>query len=358
MQIVQWSTDKGFVDIPNGPEAAFAIYDHVYVVSRYGNQNYMFRSKLDEEKNPTTWTSEMIDGSIPVVGGNFIAHPNRLYIVGGMIDNTPTNSVYYAQVKSNRTLGAWKRSRNLSLITSNASVVYWEGSVYLFGGKDYSGVATNRIVRIDFNDIGTIQKVVTLPEVLPINLYNSTPLVYKNNVFLFGGNTGSFPTTNIIRVLKDQMNNGQLIIRYLNPLPIALEKPAVGQLGDKIFVIGGKTIKSEGGIEPSKNTYISYFNTKGSLQFWATDLQLPYDLDELSLVGNKSAFYILGGLINNHADRLIVTPRFYGDTNDHIANIDNTIKTKLTKQIRFLNVSIVFLISVLVILTVVFNFYF
>ena len=96
----------------------------------------------------------------------------------------------------------------------------------------------------------------------------------------------------------------------------------------------------------------------GNLQFWATDLQLPYDLDELCLVNNQSAFYIVGGLINNHLDRLIITPRFYGEATDSLTTIDGAIKSKLTKQIRFLNISIIFLISILVILTVVFNFYF
>lgn len=356
MQIVQWSTERGFIDIPHGPETAFSKYDYVYILSRYNNQNHIFKSKLDSERNPTKWINDKLDDSIPIVGGNFVPLSSRVYIIGGTIDDTTTNAMYFAPFKADRTLGAWKRSRNLPIFISNSAAVNWNGTIYLFGGKDANGVATNSIVAIELNENDTIKNITTLKTKLPVNLFNATPIIYKNNVFLFGGSSGAFPTASILRIIKDD-RTGDLLIKYLNPLPIALEKPAVGQLGDKVFVIGGQTISSAGTVVTSKNTYISFFNTSGNLQFWSNDLQLPYDVDELSLVNNQVAFYIIGGLINNMTDRLIITPRFYGENNETLNEIDTNVRTRLSKQIRFLNISIIGLIFILVFVTIIFNMY-
>lgn len=353
MQIVQWSIDNGFIDIQHGPEIALSIYDYLYLFSSFSGENRLFISKLDPEKNATSWTTVVIDKDIPIIGASFIYNQSRLYIFGGTIDGSPTNSVYYAPIKTNRMLGTIKRAKNLPFYISNANIVKWNDKVYLFGGKYQDGDATSHIHEIIFNENGILKSINKLEETLPVPLFNSTSLIYKNNIFLFGGNTGSFPSSNIVRIINDPITN-KLIIKTLNTLPIPLEKPCIGQLGDKIYVVGGKTLNSDGKSKISRDTYISLFSPNGNLPRWTKDLPLPYEITNMSIVSNKSSFYIVGGLINNLNDRIIIHPRFY-DVNEKDDTLDSVIKSKLVKQVRFLNVSISLLIIMIVSFIVFFS---
>jgi hypothetical protein len=347
MQIVEWSLDNSFIDIIYGPEIALKIYDYLYVFSHHSGENKIFISKLDQEHNVTTWTTVDISSDIPIVGATFFYNQQRLYIIGGTIDGKPTNSVYYASIKTNRTLGSIKRSRNLSFCISHATIAECDGSIYLFGGMDENKQAVADIHEIKFTDSGILKSIDERNERLPVPLYNSTSLVYKNNIYLFGGNTGHFPSANIVRITYDHISN-KLIINSNSSLPIALEKPSIGQLGDKVYVIGGKKLDKDNHYKVSIDTYISMFTNTGNLPRWSKDLSLPYEIANACVVENKSSFYIIGGLVNNLKHRIVIHPRFYDDVKDIDDNLDSTIKKKLVNQVRFLNIAISLLVLVII----------
>ncbi len=360
MRITQWSSDNIFIELPKGPLAAVTIYNSVYIFSSATGLNETHIATLDDNLNVQNWKVVKENAPIPYEKSIFVSTPDRVYLLGGVIDDKPLNTVYYLPILTNKTLGKWKKSKDLPFAISCSSAVYFDintgdrrsptksKAIYLFGGLDANNKPLDKIYKLELNERSIITKISELDLKLPEPVYNCRAILNKNYIYLFGGNNGTNPTNRIIKISLDEENP---FVKEIRPMPLALEKPAVAILGDKLYIIGGKTI---GGCNSTK-TFVSFFNSNGDLPKWADDLPLPYTLDDMAVLYSKTSFYIIGGLLKNN-QRLILNPKFSSDKESEFEFIDDNTKNLLNSQVKHLNILIIILILLILTIFLVFQF--
>jgi hypothetical protein len=114
-----------------------------------------------------------------------------LYALGG-VDSTgaTVNSVYYAKVGLDGSVGTWQTTTALPTAVHSASAVLFRGYVYLVGGADSSNVPTTAAYRAPVNVDGTLgswQAVASLPAATAFaSLLNFGPYLY-----VIGGDGGT-----------------------------------------------------------------------------------------------------------------------------------------------------------------------
>jgi hypothetical protein len=178
--------------------------DHLYVLAGTGagnSTNFVYRTPIDANGDLGAWQT---DGVLPVglSGHQVFLTSTRMYILGGSINGgtTAVNTVYFAQINSNGSLGAWTAAPELPINVQHTRLAVTKGRVYLLGGHTGSVTLSNLIyATIDTNGILGAW----IPtSVMPISIAMGQVLVTTKFVYYLGGtvnNDLSGVSTNIFR---------------------------------------------------------------------------------------------------------------------------------------------------------------
>ncbi len=121
----------------------------------------------------------------PVVVGNYI------YVVGGSDASTVDNTVYYAELNPNGSVGAWQTSPNtLTAAVGEGSTVAANGYIYELGGENTSFAAVNTVYYTQVNANGSIGTWQTSTHALPAVSSNGMAVAANGYLYYLGGNTG------------------------------------------------------------------------------------------------------------------------------------------------------------------------
>jgi hypothetical protein len=121
------------------------------------------------------------------VGDQCLVTHSRVYVFGGT-DGTMTQSpTFYAPINMDGTLGAWVVDKSLPRVAVGSQVVNILNRVYLISGKNNSS-PTNLIHWAPIHSDGTIGEW-SSAGAIPAPLYASTAAVTRNRIYMFGGIT-------------------------------------------------------------------------------------------------------------------------------------------------------------------------
>ncbi len=199
-----------------------------------------------------------------------------LYAIGGVDSaGAATNTVYYARVALDGTVGAWQTSTPLPNAVRAASAVVFRGFIYLGGGAEASNMPTRNAWRAAVNADGTIgqwQSMTGLPNAAAFHaLTNFGPYLYAT-----GGDVGAVSTT------QSTTSGGELSATYLARVNLRTGDLAAGAWSPLSSmskarskhntVLGGGYLFTTSGVYAgnpgsSENTY-SQINADGTVSSW------------------------------------------------------------------------------------------
>lgn len=253
------------------------------------NGNTVYYAQQNSNGSVGTWTtsSSTLPGSGNADTGT-LAYNGYLYVFGGNYKD----KVYYAALNaSDGSIGAWTTSPNsLPAARSQASVVSANGRAYVIGGLDNSQQVVNTVYYATLNNDGSVGSWTTSSNSLSFSAVGSASL-YGDYVYFVGpANQLASTMSNIqrARIMPDGSTSAWM---STNSLPNARGSSFVVTSGDYIYVIGGY----EGG-SPIATTYYAPINKDGSVGTWSTaGNTLPTALAAGAGVMSKGYIYYIGG---------------------------------------------------------------
>jgi len=110
-----------------------------------------------------------------------------IYSIGGKIGNNNTDEIWYSEIQSGNSIGEWKKSTIiLPLSLSAHKCCTTNGYIYCTGGYDNSKSKSN-IWLTQSSDNGEIEEWKSLQEGLPISLFGHQCIALNGYIYLIGG---------------------------------------------------------------------------------------------------------------------------------------------------------------------------
>ncbi len=265
---------------------------YVFVIGGAAETNVattsVYRSRVAQSGDVDTWSTSMTQLPVarayhaPVAATAFTAPIDTtataayLYAIGG-IDSAAaaTNTVYYARVALDGSVGTWQTTTPLPNAVRSASAVVFRGFIYLGGGAEASNMPTKNAWRAAVNADGTIgpwQLITGLPNAAAFHaLTNFGPYLYAT-----GGDAGAVSTT------QSTTSGSELSATYLARVNLRTGDLAAGgwsQLSSMNkgrskhnTVLGGGYLFTTSGVYAgnpgsSENTY-TQINADGTVSSW------------------------------------------------------------------------------------------
>ncbi len=262
-----------------------------------------------------------------------VTYNGYVYVMGGMNNsgNSSFNTVYYAPLNSNGSVGSWTTSTNtLPQALGGATSVTYNGYVYVMGGDNGSYTGQNTVYYAPLNSNGSVGSWTTSTSTLPQGLYGATSVIYNGYVYVMGGdnNNGSYLNTAYYAPLNTNGSVGSWTISS-NTLPQALSGATSVTYNGYVYVMGGY-------YNGNLNTvYYAPLNSNGSVGSWTTSTStLPQGLNEATSVTYNGYVYVMGGWSDGVYYTLLPGPTTIGqgsvNTNGVLVATNNTYLQALT----------------------------
>jgi N-acetylneuraminic acid mutarotase len=199
-----------------------------------------------------------LDANVPTssrTGAAALAFNGTLYLFGGFIATTAQLTVATTTIKDDGTLAAWSTSTSMGTAVGNFGFAYYNGYVYVIGGRTGTGstqTATVQIGTLKLN--GTItwaSKTTTATGALATAAGYHPAAAYGGYIFYAGGTGGSATDTHI-QVNTINLTTGALTGAWQQQTAVlgtALNKESLIAYNNYLYVIGGN------------NNSTTYYNT-------------------------------------------------------------------------------------------------
>ncbi len=227
--------------------------------------------------------SNTASGSISAtLGSGTTAYNSYLYKVGGTDATAPTNDVYYAPINSNGTIGAWSSTTSLPTNRTYPATHAYNGILYTYGGYTSGTSALNTVIYAKINSNGTLGSWNSASNSMGTAVCRFGSSIAGGYLYAAGGATGTVSTdcgnssstmTNTLQyapILAD----GDVGAWTTSPNTFTNARKDVG-----LAISNGFIYLSSGttdGITTYQDTQIAKISSDGSIGAWRTsDKQIP-----------------------------------------------------------------------------------
>ena len=188
-----------------------------------------------------------------------------LYVVGGVGDPA---GVQYAPINADGTLGTWAATSALNTGRFYCTTAVNNGYLYVFGGANVSSTTLDTVEFAKINANGTLGAW-AYTTVLPSPRLTQGTTVYGNRVYLGGGANSGY----LNEVIEAPFNADGTLGAWVQttPVPTAEEEPSMAALNGVAYYISGYP---PGG-PAVRNVLAATINPDGTLGSWAQTAQLP-----------------------------------------------------------------------------------
>lgn len=157
-----------------------------------GYLNTIYYAAINSDGSLGTWTSA---GTLPATLGEGCAFTtkSRVYIVSASINGGFSSSTYYAPINSDGSLGSWATGTGLPAAVNSGTAIVLKNKVFLIGLVNTSGYAqaTTYTASIDTDGVvGNWSSGTSLNTAVSVG----TVAVTKSRIYFLGGSTGSSGT--------------------------------------------------------------------------------------------------------------------------------------------------------------------
>ena len=217
------------------------------------------------------------------------SYGNYAYVIGGVNGGSFTSTIYYAALNSNGSVGTWTTASNsLPVALNNESAVAYNGYLYVIGGDANSGLL-NSVYYAPINSNGSVGTWQTSTNVLPNTVANGAAVEENGYLYLFGGDASG----NLNSVYYAPINSNGSVGTWqtsTNVLPSATTYASAAVFNGYVYVVGGTT----------SGVFYAPINSNGSVGTWTTATNAP-SFDSYQLAAISNGYLIVYGGISHGA---------------------------------------------------------
>ncbi len=263
------------------------------------NQVYLLGGVVNDSPSSAVYTAPILsDGSLGVwtsgvpLPGNIshsqaIVTRNRVYLLGGYINGAVSSVVYTAPILDDGTLGVWSTGAPLPVIAIGSQAVTTHNRVYLLGGFSDSGGASSTAYTSPIYDDGTLGPWADEVQ-LPARVHNFQAVTTVSRVHLLGGHDGVNYSAAVYTA--PILNNGKL-----GPWTVDTPLPEIIYSSRSIVACGRVHLLKGNGVPM---VYTAPILDNGTLGVWSTGVPLPTTVTGSCTIATHSRVYVLGGVDN------------------------------------------------------------
>ncbi len=221
---------------------------------------------------------------------------NYVFLVGGYNGLTYSSSVYKATIQSGG-ITSWTTLNSLPVALKDPAVVVGTNTIYVMGGRDGSQVY-NTIYYASINTDGTIGTWQTSAVTLPGNRWGHTAVYLNGYIYVAGGasvltETSAINTFSFCKVLADNtlsaFSAGASLLTSRN-------KHSMVTYNSRLYILGGY---SNGGTKGNTVYVATPENANGTPGSWSTETALPLALSNHSTVVTNGLLIVMAGENNS-----------------------------------------------------------
>lgn len=203
------------------------------------------------------WASAGGDTTNGGSGASLVAYNGYLYSLGGWDGTTDYNTVQYAAINSNGTIGAWNSTSSFTTGRSNLSPFVYGGYMYIAGGEGASLMNDIQVAQINSN--GTLGSW-TYTNPFTGARKDTVATAYNGFVYVTGGNdsTSSLADVQFAPILSGgQIGPWQRAFAPVNGDPVGARSPS-GQAvwNGRLYRAGGAMLNGSNSITMSGSKYL------------------------------------------------------------------------------------------------------
>ncbi len=199
----------------------------------------------------------------------------------------------------------WHQTTDLSSIRSDSAVVAYNNRLYLLGGRSTSG-PVNTVEYADINPNGTLGSW-TPGTNLPSSLYAHSAQIYNDRLYIIGGasSIGGAPSAN---VYYSRLNSNGALNSWMQTTSMPTSRMSSGGniaviWGAYIYVTGGCSTVNASGYCTNilSDTRVASINADGSIDAWNTMSNISSQRTSAGLVAWRDRIYTIGGCSSQNA---------------------------------------------------------
>ena len=296
--------------------------DRVYLLGGIINGTFSstaYTAPISADGTLGTWTAAT---SLPgtVSQPQAIVTKDRVYLLGGYTGSASSSTVYTAPILADGTLGTWTTATSLPGTVYGSQAIVTKDRVYLLGGiinDAYSSTVYTAPILAD-GTLGTWTAATSLPG----TVYYSQAIVTKDRVYLLGGYTGSASSSTVYTApINADGTLGTWTTATSLPGTVGYSQAIVTK--DRVYLLGGYINNAS-----SSTVYTAPILADGTLGTWTTATSLPGTVSRSQAIVTKDRVYLLGGAINSASSSTVYTANFTGGSNDYVTlTANNTVNT-------------------------------
>ncbi|HJM04543.1 MAG TPA: choice-of-anchor U domain-containing protein [Candidatus Saccharimonadaceae bacterium] len=214
------------------------------------------------------------------------------YVVGGSSSGNPRDSVYIAQLGQDGSVGEWAASANaLPQAVTDPAVTTYDGYIYVAGGRDSSLDDLNTVYYAAINGDGTLGSWSTSPQTLPVATSYSHAVAFDGYLYIIGGYQDSARVDTVYYAPLDGAVGPWSTSANAIPEALLYKSVAVAENG-YVYVMGGD------GNETVDTVHYAELNANGSGETgtWATSPNaLPDVVEGAAATSTNGYLYVMGG---------------------------------------------------------------
>lgn len=311
----------------------FSVIGETYVKANYpssGGKPWVRQYDFNQTQSTDIigWTTPSFL-PVTIYSSTAIVTKNRVYLLGGTVNNSASSAVYTAPILADGTLGTWMAVASLPRTMSESNAVVIANRVYLF--SDFvNGATTSTAYTATINPDGTLGTWTTSTS-LPVNLSESEVIVTSSHVYLMGGRLNGSPSSAVYAapILADGVL-GAWVAGV--SLPVSIIRSQAIIVANVLYLIGGLI---NGSWINGNQIYKSTINSDGTLGSWSSHVNLPFTFDYHRVFCTKNKIYLISGQLGSINSSSIYTAviRPDGTFDTWVANQQNLPASLLLTQV-------------------------
>jgi N-acetylneuraminic acid mutarotase len=239
-----WTTSPNTLP-QNVSYATAKIYNgYVYVMGGYNGTNNVttvYYAALNSTTGSVgTWTTNANALPQGLSNATSIIHNGYIYVMTGTNGGSYLSTVYYAPLNANGSVGTWTTNTNPipQALVLPSSFAY-NGNVYILGGYTTGATESNTIYYAPLNANGSVGTWTTNTSVLTQGVYAAASAVYNGYAFMMGGNASSGAISSVYSAPINTNGSIGAWTASTNSLPQTLSYATSTTYNGYTYTIGG-----------------------------------------------------------------------------------------------------------------------
>jgi len=130
-------------------------------------------------------------------GAGTVAYNGYMYVIGGNVNSTPVSGTCYAAINSNGTLGSWSTTSSMTTNRTYIKAIVYNGFMYAIAGQyDFTPTLLNSVEYAAINADGTLGTWKTTSSI-SVSRNGYAAGIYNGYIYIMGGWTGSGVLTTV-----------------------------------------------------------------------------------------------------------------------------------------------------------------